>query len=201
MGLADSAGSNTWQIRRDMEEILRAMQRTSDRQRVLAAHGVPISDSRLPLQVLDLRYLTAIDGRILVHAEDEPSGQRYVMLEGTDAKVHFVHYTPEIEEARNNGGLRTNSLVRLRRLFVDGRTTLDIRDFGDAERLLRNRDLLGENARALLNRGIVPTEDGWGGWLGRFQTALASMASEIQRSREFGAVRSHERKRDRFRGR
>jgi type IV secretory pathway VirD2 relaxase len=51
MGLAASAGPNTRLIRHDMEEVLRAMQRASDRQRVLALHGVPVSDKRLPLEV------------------------------------------------------------------------------------------------------------------------------------------------------
>ena len=201
MGLADSAGPNTWHIRRDLEEVLRAMQRTSDRQRTLAAHGVPISDQRLPLQVVDLRQFVTVEGRVLVHGEDEQSGHRYLMLEGTDAKVYFVHYTAEMEEARSNGELRTNSFIRLRKLFVGGRPVVDIRDFGDADQALKNRALLGERARALLKRGIVPTEDGWGGWLGRFQAALASTARQIVRSREFGTDRSQDRKRDRSRGR
>jgi hypothetical protein len=33
-----------------------------------------------------------------------------LMLEGTDALVHFIYYTPELEEARSRGELRTNSL-------------------------------------------------------------------------------------------
>ena len=66
VGLADSAGPNTWHIRRDLEEVLRAMHRTSDRQRTLAAHGVPISDQRLPLQVLDMRQFATVEGRVLV---------------------------------------------------------------------------------------------------------------------------------------
>src|ERR1019366_3983941 len=37
MGLAESMGPNTWWLRRDLEQVLRAMQRTSDRQRTLAA--------------------------------------------------------------------------------------------------------------------------------------------------------------------
>jgi type IV secretory pathway VirD2 relaxase len=40
MGLAESTGPNTWRIRRDIEAVLRAMQRTADRQKTLAAHGV-----------------------------------------------------------------------------------------------------------------------------------------------------------------
>src|SRR6185437_9816784 len=44
MGLAEAIGPNTWSLRRDFDEILRAMQRAVDRQRTLAAHGALISD-------------------------------------------------------------------------------------------------------------------------------------------------------------
>ncbi len=54
MGLAESSGSSAWRVRRDFEQILRAMQRTTDRQKTLAAHGVVMSDSRLAIEVLDL---------------------------------------------------------------------------------------------------------------------------------------------------
>jgi hypothetical protein len=118
MGLAESTAAHTWHVRRDVEEVLRAMQRASDRQRTLAAHGVPISDERLPIEILDMRQLTAVEGRILVHGQDEQSGQNCLILEGTDAKVHFIYYTPEMDEARCRGGLRTNYFVRLRKLFL-----------------------------------------------------------------------------------
>ena len=121
---------------------------------------------------------------------------RYLMLEGTDAKVHFIYCTAEMEEARSNGELRTNSFIRLSRVFVGGKPIVDIHDFGDADQALKNRALFGESARALVKRGIAPTEDGWGGWLGRFQAALASTAREFIRSHEFGADRSQERKRE-----
>jgi type IV secretory pathway VirD2 relaxase len=201
MGLAESTAPNTWHVRYDVEEVLRAMQRASDRQKTLAAHGVPMSDERLPIEMLDMRQLTAVEGRILVHGQEEQSGRNYLILEGTDAKVHFVYYTPEMDEARSKGGLRTNCLVRLRKLFLAGRPTLDIRDLGDAEKLLNNRRLLEENARELLKRGAIPTEDGWGGWLGKYQAALASTANEIVHNRERLSAPSPERRRDRSRGR
>jgi len=52
------------------------MQRSSDRQKMLAAHGVPISDERL-IEILDMRRLTAVEGRIPVHGQDEQSRQNY----------------------------------------------------------------------------------------------------------------------------
>jgi len=36
---------------------------------------------------------------VLVHGEDEQTGRNYLMLEGKDAKVHFIHYTPEMADA------------------------------------------------------------------------------------------------------
>jgi len=108
MGLAEPAGGNTWRVRRDLEQILRAIERTADRQRTLAAHGIPMSDNRLPIDVLDMRTFTSVEGRILVHCQDEPPGRNYLMLEGTDAKVHFIQYTSEMELLRADGGLRTN---------------------------------------------------------------------------------------------
>lgn len=134
------------------------------------------------MRVLDLQGLTTLDGRILVHGEEESTGCGFMMLEGTDARVHYVHYTPEIDAARNRGGLRTNAFVRLRNVSVDGRPRLKITELGDAESILRNRLHLRETARKLVLRGLVPQDEGWDGWLGRYQKALCDAA--IRRERD-----------------
>ena len=96
------------------------------------------------------------------------AGRHYLLLEGTDAKVHLIYYTPEMEESRSRGKLRANSFVRFQKQFENGRPALEIEDSGDADRVLRNRRHLDERATAFLTHcGIVPPEDGWGGWLGR----------------------------------
>ncbi len=177
MGLAECIGRNTWRVRHDFESVLRAMQRMGDVQKTLAAHGVLKSDERLPVTSLDYRNLKSVEGRILVHGEEE-SGRSYLMLEGTDGRIHHIYYTTEMEEARSRGGLRTNSFIRLRKLFVDGKLAMGIDDRGDAEALLRNERHLKETVRSLLNRGIAPEEDGWGGWLGRYQAAVRAAAFE-----------------------
>jgi hypothetical protein len=169
MGLAESTGPKSWRVRRDFEQVLRTMQRSADHQKKLAAHGALMSDERLPLSVLNLRELTTLEGRILVHAEEESSGRAYLMLEGTDARVHHVYYTPEMEAERNRGGLRKNSFVRLRKVFSDGCPALRIDESGDAESILHNKPHLRETAQRLVRRGIVPQDDGWNGWFGRYQ--------------------------------
>jgi hypothetical protein len=115
MGLAESIGPNNWNVRRDFEQVLRATQRTADRQKTLAAHGALMSDERLPIEVLDLTQATSVVGRALVHGQDEHRGRYYLMREGTGDKVYFVNYTGDIEKARSRGELRTNSFITLRK--------------------------------------------------------------------------------------
>jgi hypothetical protein len=202
MGLAVGNQPGVWFIRCDFESVLRAMQRASDRQRMLAVHGVLMSDERLPIEVLDRRQLSTLEGRVLVHGEDEMSGRNYLMLEGTDAKVHLIDHTPEIEEARSHGGVRVNTFIQLRKLFVDGRPMLEIDDMGSSESILKNRSHLQTTAQRLINRGIIPTEDGWGGWLGRYQAALRETALRLEQERDHAELaRQHKRQRDRDRSR
>lgn len=174
MGLAEQFTSETWRVRRDFETVLRAMQRVADRQKMLAMHGALLSDERLPVEVLDFRKLKTVEGRVLLHGEDEQNGRAYMLLEGVDAKVHLIHHTKEMSDARSRGKLRPNAFIGLRRLFENGRPLLEIEDHGDAEKLLRNRLFLTQRARENAARGAVPSQAGWGGWLGRFETAVAS---------------------------
>lgn len=182
MGLTKAGSGGEWLVRRDFETVLKAMQRTKDRQKMLASHGALLSDERLPLVVLDLRKLKSLEGRVLAHGEEEDgkaAGRHYLLLEGTDAKVHLIYYTPEMEEARSSGKLRANSFVRLQKQFEDGRPVLEIEDFGDADRLLRNRRHLVGRAKELRSDRVVPVGTAWGGWLGRYHAALTKAAMEM----------------------
>jgi hypothetical protein len=175
MGLAETAGLDQWLVRKDFETALRAMQRLGDRQKILAAHGVPISDTRLPLVMFDLRNCTTLEGRVLVHGEDEGTGRSFMMLEGTDAKVYCIYHTPQMAEARGRGGLRANRFVRLRKLFENGWPLVEIDELGHCEKVLNDERLL-EEARLRLQE-LAPVEDGWGGWLGRYHGAVRRAAA------------------------
>jgi hypothetical protein len=111
MGLAKSTGAASWLVRRDCEQVLRAMQRSADRQKTLAELGVLLSDVRLPMTTLDVRNLTTIEGRNSVHGEEEASGRSYLMMEGTDGQVYHIYRTPEMEDLRSQRGLQTNSFI------------------------------------------------------------------------------------------
>jgi hypothetical protein len=172
MGLAKSVASQEWVVQGDFETVLRTMQQTVDRQKMLAAHGALLSDPRLPFELTNFRHLKAVEGRILLHAEDEVIGRRYLLLEGTDAKVHLIYHTQEVEEARRAGRLAVNSFVRLEKRFADRIPHIEISDYGDADALLANRGLMNKQSQTLLRQGITLDQDLWGGWLGQYHKAL-----------------------------
>jgi type IV secretory pathway VirD2 relaxase len=172
MGLAKSVASQQWVVQSDFETVLRTLQQTVDRQKMLAAHGALLSDPRLPFEITSIWKLKAVEGRVLLHAEDEVSGRRYLLLEGTDAKVHLIYHTREIEEARRAGKLAVNNFARLEKRFADRIPHIEISDYGDADALLANRALMNKQAQALLRQDITLDQDLWSGWLGQYHKAL-----------------------------
>jgi len=189
IGLAEAAGLDQWLVRQDFETALRAIQRLGDRQKILAAHGVPVSDTRLPLVMFDLRNCTRLEGRVLVHGEDEGTGRSFMMLEGTDAKVHCIYHTPQMAEARGGGGLRANRFVRLSKLFENGQPLLEIDELGHCEKVLNDERHLEEARRLRIQTGMAPIEDGCGGWLGRYRAALRRAATPIHQRDLHGPAR------------
>jgi type IV secretory pathway VirD2 relaxase len=192
MGLAEPTAPNAWRVRRDFAGVLRAMQKAQDRQRLLHVHGALLSDDRLPLVVTNPRRTPALDGRVLTHGEDD-SGRQYILLEGTDAQIHFIYHTPEIAAAWAQGRLKPNAFVRFRRLFGEGgRPIIETKDLGDADRLLKDKTHLRNAARDMNRPGVVPAAEGWAGWLGRYQTAVREVQRglENRRSRPSGPQRN-----------
>jgi len=183
MGLARRICADSWEVRRDLESVLRGMQKMADRQRTLAVGGVLRSDERLPIQPLDHRALDYVEGRILVHGEEE-NGRSYMMLESTDARVYAINHTRQMQEMRKVGGLRVNTFVRVRKVFATGRPRIEVEELGTAESILENRGYLRQTAQQLLRKGITPAEDGWNGWLGCYQRAVHGAANELRRERD-----------------
>jgi hypothetical protein len=173
MGLADHPSSKRWHVRSDFETVLRAMQRTSDRQRTLSAHSALLSDRRLQCRVTDISKIEQLEGRVLGHGEEESTGRTYMLLEGTDRNIHFIYHNTECQTARQEGLLRPDSFVCLSVRRDDRRPKVAIHDFGDSKQLLRDKEYFRRKARTLVSRGIVPNEASIGGWLGQYEVALA----------------------------
>jgi hypothetical protein len=180
MGLAFRGAGATWYVRNDFEQILRAMQKAQDRQKTLARHGALLSDPRLQVQLTPPKEITHLEGRVLVHGEDEGTQTPYMLLEGTDGKIHLIHHTPEIDVARAAGRLRPDHFVILQKKFVNMRPSLLIEDLGEADKILNNRFALRQAARRLIREGVFGDlqQTAWGGWLGRYHDEVRRAGEE-----------------------
>jgi type IV secretory pathway VirD2 relaxase len=175
--LATKGQNERWELKPDVESLLRTLQASNDRQKMMAAHGALPSDGDLPQRVLSLREIKAIEGRILLHSEDERTGRRYLLLENVEGFVDLVHYTHNLEDARSSGALRVNHFVQIRKTFTQGRPELVAQDLGNAEDLLQNKEYFKEIARRGSHANTIGRQ--WKGWIGSYQSTLAdSIAAE-----------------------
>jgi hypothetical protein len=177
MDLAQFVGPHQWSLQADFATVLRTLQQSGDRQKMLAAHGALLSDKRLPLQVTTVRQLQSVAGRVLLHTEDEQTGKRYMLVEGTDAKVHLIYQTGAIEQARSEGKLAVGSFIRIEKRFATKKPTLDVDDLGNANAVLEDSSHFQQEADLLLRRGVHEVQHVWGGWLGQYQ---AKLQTELQ---------------------
>jgi type IV secretory pathway VirD2 relaxase len=192
MGLAYPAAPGEWLVRANFSTVLKAMQLAQDRQKMLARSGGLLSDPRLRLNVLDFRRTPEVQGRVLVHGEEEQAlgaERHYLLLEGTDAQVHMIFYTPEMEEARSAGRLKPNSFVQMRIKGSGRGRILQVIDLGDATSILRNKPFLRSSVQRLLRQGVIPIEEGWGGWLGQYQSEISKATKDPGRSRRHSQER------------
>jgi type IV secretory pathway VirD2 relaxase len=183
IGLAAKTARHTWFVRGDFEGILRTLQRTNDRQRMLARHAALVSDERLPLQVTPVPGMSVLEGRVLGHGHDEVPDRPYLLLEGVDGRIHLLWQNPEIEAKRREGLLRVNSFARIEKHVAGGSSFLTVLDFGNSWKLLRNDAYFRQAARRLLRSGVPKVDHSWGGWLGAYQKKLSA---------ELIAIRDHE---------
>jgi type IV secretory pathway VirD2 relaxase len=172
MGLAQFVAVHKWRVQADFEKVLRTLQQSGDRQKMLAAHGALVSDKRLPLQVTTLRQLQVVAGRVLLHTEDEQTGKRYMLVEGTDGKVHLIYHTDAIEEARKQGKLAVDNFIRIEKRFAKKKPVLRVDDLGAATALFENSSYFQKEADLLLRNGVHDVQPVWGGWLGQYQAKL-----------------------------
>jgi type IV secretory pathway VirD2 relaxase len=185
MGLARPDGPHQWQVRRDVETALKAMQRAADNQKTLAANGALLSDPRLQLSAPSWRDVSSLEGRILSHGEED-DGRRYLLLEGTNGRVYYLRYTPELDKARSRGDLTTNSFVVINTAMdEDRRRRMVVENLGNAEALFGNRNHFRSLAKRVVEHGVNLSDDErWGGWLGRYYEKLREAIYDLDYSKD-----------------
>lgn len=162
-GIAQAEDANRWIVPIDLEAMLRTMQNVADRQRMLARTGVAVSDHRLPQRITQPNEITQLRGRVLGHVDNDVTGRVYLVLEGTDAAIHFIPHNGAIERQRAEGRLAPGHFAQ----FDRNTKGLKIDDLGNADDLVKGR----KDFPALSNE-IPALTEGWGGWLGSFHSRL-----------------------------
>ncbi len=184
MGLAEDVSPVEWHVKGDFAKVLRSMQKTADRQKTLATRGIILSDEKSPFISFAIRRTPFLEGRVLLHGEEEESGRRYLMVEGTDANVYHIYSTSQIDELRSGGQLRPNSFVRIEAPAINEGQEFSIIDMGNCESILHNPAYLDGALRRLEEKRGSLQRSARGGWLGRYQEAVeAAVDRNSHRSR------------------
>jgi type IV secretory pathway VirD2 relaxase len=183
MGLAVQIDNQSWAVRQDFQEVLKAMQKVQDRQKVIAKHGVLTSDPRLPVELTSMRDLQYLEGRVLVHDEDPQNGRPYLLLEGTDAKIHMIYHDNALSQQRALGKLRPGHFITLRKQFTDKKPTITVDDLGAAEGILSDAAFLQKTSKWRIRHGLIEVPQDWGGWLGQYYSHLNKhIQTQVHRS-------------------
>jgi type IV secretory pathway VirD2 relaxase len=168
IGLSHQTGEHTWTVDAGMEKALRALADAHDRQRIMDQFGVMASDPATPVHITAWRDIDRLEGRILVHGQEDNREPAYLLIEDVNGVIRFMEHRREIEQARAAGRLQPGSYVAMRVKFIRRRPHWIVDDFGPAEEALNNPDFL----KKCSYRGVNPPEHHLGGWLGKFRDAI-----------------------------
>jgi len=114
LGLAEKVGARTWRLLPGMEPALRQAQLAGDVIKSRARHLAQLSDPRIPLVVTPIEAGTRVAGRVVgTGLADELRDRRYLLLEGSDGRLHYIPQPPAVERARGAGQLRVGDVVTL----------------------------------------------------------------------------------------
>jgi type IV secretory pathway VirD2 relaxase len=114
LGVAEKVGTRTWRLAPEMESALREAQVSGDIIKSRARHLPQLSDPRQPLVVTRLNAGVRVTGRVVgTGLADELRDWRYLLLEGSDHRLHYIPQPPAVERARGAGHLRVGDIVTL----------------------------------------------------------------------------------------
>jgi len=168
IGLAQPAGQHSWVVDPGMEKALRSLAAAHDRQRMIDQFGVMASDPATPIRITAWRDIDKLEGRILVHGQEDNRDPAYFLIEDVNGVIRFMEHRHEIEQARAAGRMQPGSYVAMRVKFVRRQPQWIVQDFGPAEEALINADFLEK----CIKRGVNPPAHHLTGWLGKFRDAV-----------------------------
>jgi type IV secretory pathway VirD2 relaxase len=190
MGLARKTDSASWRLAPNLERTLRQRQLAIDIIKSRARHREQTLDKRAPLTVTKLAPGQELTGRVVgTGLENEARDHRYLMLEGTDGKLHYLRQTPAIIRARGARTIGIGEVVRLeaREFEKDGRKVnyLRVEQHGVLRSMQTDKQIgnrLDLEALKAVERGGRIDARSWRGFAGKWREAMESRLPILERA-------------------
>jgi len=113
LGLAEKIDKKSWKLGDNLEPTLREMQLSHDIIKSRARHNTQTFTHEIPAptQIQERQPLT---GKVVgMGLENELHDRRYLLLEGIDGKVHYIHATNSIVKARDQFEFKNENVITL----------------------------------------------------------------------------------------
>ena len=178
MGLAEKVSEHSWKVSEHLESSLRAVQQTRDLQQMQDRFGVLASDPSLPFQRTDWKEIDKLEGRVLVHGQEDNKEAAYMLVEDVNGIIRMLDHRNEIVASRQQGLLQPGTYIAMRKSFVGKTVKWTVEDFGPAEACVTDPDFLDR----CVKRG-VKSNHGYGGWLGKFRDAMKTRSVGLSRAK------------------
>jgi type IV secretory pathway VirD2 relaxase len=114
LGFAEKKGIITWQVSDDMLNGLKAIQTAGDIIKRKANHISAITEPTLPVARTFLSPGQSLAGRVVGSGlHDENYDKRYMLIEGLDGKVHYIHPSKSMVVHRDAWDIRNDDIIHL----------------------------------------------------------------------------------------
>jgi type IV secretory pathway VirD2 relaxase len=113
LGVAEKVGGMTWALDAGWDKALKDLQVLQRRTAMVAQGRALMTDPRCPPVVTKIRPGDHLVGRVLGTGSDEQYDRSYLLIEGTDSRVHIVYQNAAIEKQRAEQKLQPRSLVAI----------------------------------------------------------------------------------------
>jgi type IV secretory pathway VirD2 relaxase len=113
LGVAEKVGGMTWALDAGWDKALKDLQVLQRRTAMVAQGRALMTDPRCPPVVTKPKPGDHLVGRVLGTGMDEQYDRSYILIEGTDSRVHIVYQNNAIEKQRAEQKLQPRSLVAI----------------------------------------------------------------------------------------
>jgi type IV secretory pathway VirD2 relaxase len=134
LGVAEKVGAMTWALDPGWDKALKDLQVLQRRTAMVTQGRALMTDPRCPPVVTKIKPGDNLVGRVLGTGLDEQYDRSYILVEGTDSRVHIVYQDSAIEKQRADQKLQPRSLIAIsgKSFEKDGKTVAfqKVTDYG-----------------------------------------------------------------------